>query len=184
MDTTELYLGLEASFTKMQLREWSNDPELYDDLEEFDHHIHTLMDLDFQDNIYYAYHDIDIDLMNFMQRYADRFNSEFAGILWQGERSSHYGAIGGNGSDLGAYTDTLEDLVDMSQAQEFRIYITDNNTLAIDFIDHDGTNTLEACYISTKMEERSDAVDEDPRDFYRGKKPVKLDRKFLSEYGL
>ena len=76
------------------------------------------------------------------------------------KRSSHYGAIGGNGLTGGRYVDSVEDLFCNKNAMDLRVYL-DEDGLHFDYYDHDGVNATTLKFITdTVLENQDNATDE------------------------
>lgn len=120
--------------------------------------------------------------------YEKRYNTVAHSLVFIGQRSSHYGRIGGNGAEGGYYCDAqdTEKLFDHLNGDDVRIYI-ENGIVNVGEYDHDGTNYTEM-YILTESEwEVLDAREEGYQDSYdvvnfvnnKGKNPVKVPNKLM-----
>lgn len=120
--------------------------------------------------------------------YEKRYNTVAHSLVFIGQRSSHYGRIGGNGAEGGYYCDAqdTEKLFDHLGGDDVRIYI-ENGIVNVEEYDHDGTNHTEM-YILTENEwEILDAREDGYQDSYdvvnfvnsKGKNPVKVPNKLM-----
>ena len=92
--------------------------------------------------------------------YEKQYHTSVGGFLQLSKRSSHYGAIGGNGLTGGRYVDSVEDLFSSIIALDLRVYL-DEDGLHFDFYDHDGVNATTLKFITdTVLENQDNATDE------------------------
>ena len=92
--------------------------------------------------------------------YEKQYHTSVGGFLQLSKRSSHYGAIGGNGLTGGRYVDSVEDLFSSKNAMDLRVYL-DEDGLHFDFYDHDGVNATTLKFITdTVLENQDNATDE------------------------
>ena len=124
----------------------------------------------------------------FIKRYETRYKTCVVDLVFKGERSSRYGAIGGNGANVG-YQLNGTDLSKMyyGSADHIQYTINDFDKLQLVTYDHDGCNSMEVILITQKDEERFDGSQyDDIREYLdnRPKNSVKLDKKFKSAFGL
>lgn len=123
----------------------------------------------------------------FIKRYEERYKTSVVDLVFKGKRSSHYGAIGGSGANVG-YQLNGTDLSDMyyGNADYIQYSINDDGKLQLVTFDHDGYNSMEVILITQKDEERFDgSYYDDIREYLddRPKNSVKLDKKFKSAFG-
>lgn len=183
LDTQEFYDHVKSWATRSLLEEWSNDPDKFDDLEEFDTDVEILTNLDYHNQLYCELHQIDYAVTDFCNRYNKRYKTSVAKLLFTGSRSSHYGSIGGNGSMIGAEADTVEDLINQASPEDYSITITEEGTLQVSTYDHDGGNHFEMVLITQNEEDKAQNAYEDIRDMFRYKKHTKIDKAFKKEFG-
>lgn len=178
-NTVQFYQNLTRDYNIQQMQEWSNSPERFDDLEEFDYSIEQWINMDFWNQVEFELNNIKHDLNDFALRYNKRYNTVISSELWIGKRSSHYGSIGGAGASVAALVGNIEELIDMSNAQDFDIVITDEKYLEINFHDHDGTNSMKLSFIPESLEYKNG----DDVASYEGRKFTKLDNEFINNFG-
>lgn len=122
----------------------------------------------------------------FIKRYEERYKTCVVDLVFKGKRSSHYGAIGGNGAV--GYRLNGTDLSEMyyGSADHIQYTINGDGKLQLTTYDHDGCNSMEVILITQKDEERFDGSQyDDIREYLddRPKNSVKLDKKFKSAFG-
>lgn len=146
---------------------------------------------DLYDNIFTDEMDyIQSELENFISRYEKRYNTTINSVCIIGVRSSHYGAIGGNGAIGGHSVENFKTVQNwLSQlilsCDDINIFIDENKNFNIEMLDHDGTNSTKL-YLATEREyyKHCDAPYYIDRALYnKGKKPVKLDNAFIKALG-
>ena len=128
------------------------------------------------------------EFKSFIERYEERYKTRIVDVVFKGQRSSRYGAIGGGGADVG-YRLNGTDLSSMSYGNTDHIEynITDDSKLQIITHDHDGSNFMESILITQRDEERFDAsCYDDIREYLddHPKKSTRLDKKFKLSFGL
>ena len=117
-------------------------------------------DTDERDMFDYMKDDLINDIENTVKAYEKQYHTSVGGFLQLSERSSHYGAIGGNGLTGGRYVDSVEDLFSSKNAMDLRVYL-DEDGLHFDFYDHDGVNATTLKFITdTVLENQDNATDE------------------------
>ncbi|MDU4503737.1 MAG: hypothetical protein E7J02_12180 [Staphylococcus warneri] len=89
-------------------------------------------------------------LKTFVHEYELRYKTEIKAISSIGERTSWYGAIGGNGQDVGVASETIDFAHLLSGCEDFKIQINDNKTLTIVKHDHDGSNYMNLVLLTNK----------------------------------
>lgn len=178
-DTVQFYQDLTKDYNIQQMQEWSNSPERFDDLEEFDYSIQQWINMDFWNQVEVELDNIKYDLNDFALRYNKRYNTVISLELWIGTRSSRYGSIGGAGASVGALVNNIDELINMSNASDFDIVITDEKHLEINFHDHDGTNSMKLSFIPESLEYKNG----DNVVSYEGRRPTKLDKEFINSFG-
>lgn len=165
--------------------------DLYQEvLEQYQEDLEDKNDIDYDqvsmlhgDVMEWTLEELNLTLQSFIERYEKRYKTSVAKLVFLGKRYLHYGAIGGNGRVVGAIggMNTVDRALD--GADDFIIRVTKDNKLELTKIDHDGRNTMELVLMTES--ELDKAGYEDLRAFLheKGKKPVKLDNKFLVSYG-
>ena len=95
-----------------------------------------------------------------MTVYENRYHTSVGGFLQLSNRSSRYGAIGGNGLTGGRYVDRVEGLFRSENAMDLRVYLDDDG-LHFDYYDHDGVNATALKFITdTVLDNQYNATDE------------------------
>ena len=122
-------------------------------------------------------HYIQSELEAFITRYEKRYNTTINSVCIIGARSSHYGAIGGNGAVGGhsvknfkSVQNWLNELI--LSCDDINIFIDENKRFNIEMLDHDGTNSTKL-YLATEREYNSIDNYEDV-DYYLCNKGKKL----------
>ena len=117
-------------------------------------------DTDERDMFDYMKDDLIYDIENVVKTYEKQYHTSVGGFLQLSKRSSHYGAIGGNGLTGGRYVDSVEDLFSSKNAMDLRVYL-DEDGLHFDYYDHDGVNATTLKFITdTVLESQDNATDE------------------------
>ena len=117
-------------------------------------------DTDEQDMLGCLKDDLIYDIENAVKTYEKQYHTSVGGFLQLSKRSSHYGAIGGNGLTGGRYVDSVEDLFCSKNAMDLRVYL-DEDGLHFDYYDHDGVNATTLKFITdTILENQYNATDE------------------------
>ena len=123
----------------------------------------TLLDTfatDERDMFDYMKDDLICDIENVVKAYEKQYHTSVGGFLQLSKRSSHYGAIGGNGLTGGRYVDSVEDLFSSKNAMDLRVYL-DEDGLHFDYYDHDGVNATTLKFITdTVLDNQDNATDE------------------------
>lgn len=133
---------------------------------------------------------IQSELNNFISRYEKRYNTTISSVCIIGARSSHYGAIGGNGAIGGHSVENFKTVQNwlnelILSCDDINIFIDENKRLNIEMLDHDGINATHL-YLATEREyhKHCDTPYYIDRALYdKGKKPVKLDNEFINNFG-
>lgn len=86
---------------------------------------------------------INDEVQTFIETYEKRYHTKIAAIAFVGERFSWYGTIGGNGNPVGVSSENLELEECLYGCDDYKLIITDQNTLRLDKLDHDGSNSME-----------------------------------------
>ena len=132
---------------------------------------------------------IQSELSNFISRYEKRYNTNIHSVCIIGARSSHYGAIGGNGAVGGHSVENFKSVQNwlnelILSCDDINIYIDEEKHFNIEMLDHDGINATHL-YLATEKEYNS-INNYDNVDYHlynKGKKPVKLDNEFINNFG-
>ena len=134
-------------------------------------------------------HYIQSELEAFITRYEKRYKTNIHSVCVIGARSSHYGAIGGNGAvgghsveDFKTVQNWLSELI--LPCDDINIFIDENKHFNIEMLDHDGTNST-SLFLATEREYNSinNYDDVDYHLYNKGKKSVKLDNKIIGAFG-
>lgn len=102
---------------------------------------------------YYYYHaeaerDFTIEaLESLVHSYEQQYKTSVWGYLLHGERSSHYGAIGGNGRKGTNLVRDLDDLFTLSNDDTI-ISINKDRNIQVDCLDHDGRTTYVVSFLT------------------------------------
>jgi len=117
-------------------------------------------DTDERDMFDYMKDDLIYDIENVVKAYEKQYHTSVGGFLQLSKRSSHYGAIGGNGLTGSRYVDSVEDLFSSKNAMDLRVYL-DEAGLHFDYYDHDGVNATTLKFITdTVLDNQYNATDE------------------------
>ena len=134
-------------------------------------------------------HYIQSELEAFISRYEKRYKTNIHSVCIIGARSSHYGAIGGNGAVGGHSVENFKSVQNwlselILSCDDINIFIDENKHFNIEMLDHDGTNST-SLFLATEKEYNS-INNYDNVDYHlynKGKKPVKLDNEFINNFG-
>lgn len=134
-------------------------------------------------------HYIQSELEVFISRYEKRYNTTINSVCIIGARSSHYGAIGGNGAVGGHSVENFKSVQNwlnelILSCDDINIFIDENKRFNIEMLDHDGINATHL-YLATEREYNliDNYEDVDCYLYNKGKKPVKLDNEIIGAFG-
>ena len=122
--------------------------------------------------------------------YEKRYKTTVSYIAWKGERSSHYGAIGGNGAscvavkDWEAHQPFINTLPTGEYGTKLEVETGKDGGVILEVSDHDGTNHTSLVLITESMIERNTTEDnyywEDiAEQLAQKREPVKVSKSLL-----
>lgn len=131
---------------------------------------------------------INNEVQVFIETYEKRYHTDIAAIAFVGERFSWYGSIGGNGNPVGTSSEYLELEDCLYGCDDFKLIITERNTLRLDKLDHDGCNSMEMRLvtkneISTYYNYENDYINLAEYVYCLEKEPTKLSNHFKLMFG-
>lgn len=85
-----------------------------------------------------------------VQQYEAQHKTSVQAFKLHGERSSRYGAIGGNGRSGSILLSSEEEFFTFSNAEDIIISINENRELEVTTLDHDGRTTYLVSFITSK----------------------------------
>lgn len=132
---------------------------------------------------------INNELFNFIDEYEERYHTKIAAIAFVGDRFSLYGSIGGNGTPVGTDSENLRLTDCLNGCDDYKLIITEDNTLMLEKLDHDGSNSMELRLITenelnTYYRYEYDYFNISEFIYQLDKAPTKLFKSFNNAFGV